>query len=111
MPERFFKSIPEEVWTWILKILIPALIGIVISISIKMQKKRVKFIQIFLSVVIGVGTAYLTGTWILNTFRDDIAPIIIAVVTMLGEKIGYWLVYKFEVDKFCEDLIQRIAKK
>lgn len=105
------KEIPEEFWNWIIKILLPALIGISISIAIKMKNKKMKFIHVFLSLIIGIGTAYLTGGYIIHNFNPDLAPMIIAVVTILGEKIGYWLVFKFKVDEICEGVIRSIIGK
>ena len=109
MSERF-KYVSQEAWNYFLSIILPALAGIAISISIKMKSKRVKFIHVFLSLVIGVLTAYLTGKWILHHTSPDLAPPAIAVVTILGEKIGYWLVFKFKVDTFLEALVRSITK-
>lgn len=110
MPQRI-QQIPEEIWNWLLKILLPALIGLSISIAIKMKNKRMKFIHIFLSLIIGIGTAYLTGGYIIHNFNPDSAPMIIAVVTILGEKIGYWLVFKFKVDEICDGVVKSFRSK
>ncbi len=109
MPERL-KAIPDEIWNWLVKILVPALIGISISIAVKMKNKRMKFIHIFLSLIIGIGTAYLTGAWIIHNFNPDLAPMVIAVVTILGEKIGYWLVFRFKVDEILEGFWRSVSK-
>ena len=70
MPQRL-QQIPEEIWNWLLKILLPALVGLSTSIAIKMKNKRMKFIHIFLSLVVGIGTAYLTGGYIIHNFSSN----------------------------------------
>jgi hypothetical protein len=97
MPERL-KQIPDEIWNFIFKTLPFAMAAIAISVAVQVKNKTATFLGVFLSVVIGISCAWITGGFINAHFSTSSAPIIIGVVTIAGEKTGYWLVYKFNFD-------------
>ena len=110
MPERL-RQIPEEVWNFVVKILPFALAGLAVSIGVQIKNKTASLLNVCLSIIIGISCAWITGAFINNHFSDSTAPIIIAVVTIAGEKVGYWLVYKFNFELIGQAIIEYIAKK
>jgi hypothetical protein len=110
MPERL-KQIPDEVWNFIIKTLPFSLAALAISISVQIKNRTASIINTVLSIVIGVSCAYITGTFINAHFSTSTAPIIIGVVTIAGEKIAYWLIYKFNFDLIGEALVKSIIKR
>ena len=110
MSERL-RQIPDEVWNFIIKILPYSLATLAISISIQIKNKTASLTNSLLSIVIGVSCAYLTGGWINQHFSSTTAPMIIGFVTILGEKLGYWLIYKFQVDLVMATLVDILIDK
>lgn len=109
------KELPDEWWNFIVKTLPFSLAALAVSLSIQIKNKTASWINSILSIVIGVSCAYLTGTFINKHFSEASAPIIIGIVTIAGEKVAYWLIYKFEFDKvgqaFIDYLVSKIKKK
>lgn len=109
------KEIPEEVWNFIVKTLPFSLAALAISISVQIKNKTASLINSILSIIIGISCAWITGPWINAHFSSTTAPIIIGIVTIAGEKIAYWLIYKFQFDvigqAFVEYLINKFKKK
>jgi len=110
MPERF-KQIPDEVLNFIIKTLPFSLAALAISISIQIKNKTATLINSVLSIVIGVSCAWITGGWINEHFSVNTAPVIIGVITIAGEKIAYWLIYKFQFDLIGAAAVEYIINK
>lgn len=110
MPERL-KQVPDEVWNFIIKTLPFSLAALAISISVQIKNRTANIINTVLSIIIGVSCAYITGTFINSHFSSSTAPIIIGVVTIAGEKVAYWLIYKFNFDLIGEAAIKSIIKR
>ena len=85
--------------------------AISVKLAIQSRKSRVSFFNGFASVVIGVGTAYITSSWVMESFEDKYTPIVIACVTLSGEKIAEWLIYKFKFDVIGDALISGIVDR
>lgn len=110
MPERL-KQIPDEVWNFIIKTLPFSLAALAISISVQIKNKTASVINSILSIIIGVSCAWITGAWINENFSSTTAPMIIGVVTIAGEKIAYWLVYKFQFDLLGQAILESLIRK
>ena len=85
------ENVSSEVKTWFIKWLIPTLIGVSISIVMRMQETKATWIGVFITFTCGVGFSYLfwfTKGYISSAFQ----PFFIATVAMSGEKIGKWMV-------------------
>lgn len=80
------------------KVLIPAGIGVGIKVCIKMQREKMTILAIFLSFFVGVGFAWLASPYIFSAVSAERASLVIAVVAMSGEKIGEYIIYKWNVD-------------
>lgn len=93
-----------------LKIFLPALVAVSIKIAIQSKNKSVSVLQIIISFVTGIGSAYLFSGIILENFSSSWATIYIAVTAISGEKIGQWLVYKFNVEELLAMLLEKVKK-
>lgn len=100
-----------EIWNFIVKTLPFSLAALSMSIAVQIKNKTATVTGVILSVVIGVSVAWLTGAYINKHFSSEFAPIIIGLVTISGEKIGYYLIYKLNVDMIMEDIIKSLANK
>lgn len=99
MPEKFVQS---EFYIFLTKIIFPAFIavGVKIAIEMKKSKNKVTLFNIALSMIIGVGGAYLSSDLVMNNCDKNNVPIIIALVAITSEKIGEFLIYKLNIDLF-----------
>lgn len=103
------ERIPQEIKDFLIKIIIPSLVAISIQLAVKTKTQKVSFINAFTSVVIGVGCAYLSSGWVLNNFDNSTIPI--ACITIIGEKVAYWLIYKFHFDVIGDAFINYLIDK
>ena len=97
MPEK--STLQEILFTAFLAV------GVKIAIEMKRKKSKISILSIVLSMIIGVGTAYLTSGLVIKYFSNEWLTIVIAVVAILSEKIGEFLIYKFNVDVFLSAII------
>ena len=86
-----FEKINDETQTWFLKIIIPALVAVSIKIALHAKKTKLSVLQVMVSFISGIGSAYLFGDYVMSSFTHQMQPLIIAVVAISGEKIGYWI--------------------
>lgn len=93
-----------------IKIFIPAFIGVGIKISIEMKKDKTKisFVNIMLSMFIGIGGAWLTAGLIEDVCTPNYVAPMIAVMAIISDKIGEFLIYKFNVDIFLTALFNNL---
>ena len=80
-------------------------VGVKIAIEMKRTKSKISILNIVLSMIIGVGTACLSSGLVLKHFSNEWLAIVIAVIAILSEKIGAFLIYKFNVDIFLSAII------
>lgn len=97
MPEK--STLQEILFTAFLAV------GVKIAIEMKRTKSKISILNIVLSMIIGVGTAYLASDLIIKLFSNEWLAIVIAVVAILSEKIGEFLIYKFNVDVFLSAIL------
>lgn len=94
----------------VVKILIPAIVGVGINIAVTSRKKTMSVINIIMSLFVGVGTAWLLSGVVLHNVSEMWQPPVIALLAISGEKIANWIIYKWNVDKFIESLIEWYRK-
>lgn len=92
------------------KVLIPALVGVSINLAITSRKKTMSIFNIVMSVIVGVGMAWMFSFPIGHFFSEDWQSPMIALVGISGDKIANWLIYRFNVDKFIDLLIDWYRK-
>lgn len=90
------------------KILLPALVGVSIKVAIKMQREKITYIGVFLSYIIGIGSAWLASPLIIGAVNKEYVPMMIAIVAITGEKVGEWIIYKFNVDNIMNVLLSQL---
>lgn len=110
MSEKIRALLSEETRAFILKIIVPALVALSIKIAIMNQQKKVSIFQVVTSFVTGIGSAYLFADLVMDSFDLHYVPLIIAVITISGEKIGYYAIYKLNVESLIESFINRYKK-
>lgn len=104
------EKIGEEIENLLVKVLIPALVAISIKIAIVSRKQSMTVFNVVASIVVGVGCAYLFSGLVMRNFSDDMIPLVIAIITITGEKIGNWIIYRLNVDKLIDALIDYYRK-
>lgn len=97
------EKIPQEAKELLLKIIIPAIVALSVKLAIESKRKKITVLSAFVSFVIAIGMAYLCSGWVLSNFEDTVIPI--AAITLLGEKIAMYIMYKFNIDIFLDSLI------
>ncbi len=104
----------EETWiefkAFFLKILAPALVAISVKLAVQSTKKKVSMFQVIVSFITGIGCAYLFSGVIVETFSDKWQTVYVAIIAISGEKISYWLVYRFNVEEILTTLLDKIKK-
>lgn len=108
------ERIDEEAKTFLAKIIIPALVAISVKLALQSKRQKVSLMNVITSMVIGIGSAYLSSDWVLTNFSHDTVPVVIATITISSEKIGYWLLDRFDVggmiDAFMSSIWGRFKK-
>lgn len=59
--------IDEEVKSFLVKIIVPAFVAISVKLALQSKRQKVSWMNAFTSIVIGIGTAYLSAQWVLRT--------------------------------------------
>lgn len=91
-----------EMNAFFVKIVIPAIVGISIKLATQVKRENMTFFRVILSFVTGIGCAYFV-----YPFLDDTKymPLIIGIVSISGEKIMEFLIYKWNIDYFLNSLL------
>ncbi len=99
-------KLDDELRTFLLKIIGPALVAVSIKLAIMSQRTKITRVNVVCSFIIGVGSAYLSGDIVLKTLPIDYVPLVISVIALTGEKVSSWLLFNFKVDKIMVDFMQ-----
>lgn len=104
MPEKFTQN---EIYLFFIKIIFPAFVAVGVKIAIEMKKNNTKlsFLNVGLSMTIGVGGAYISSGIVQKLIDSNYIPAVIAVVAIISDKIGEFLIYKLNIDTFLTALI------
>ena len=103
----FFK---EEWINLLIKIGIPATIGVSIKLAVQSKKEQMSITRIILSFVIGIGCAYLAFPFLSHNTNEEYLPMFIAIVSISGEKIAEYVIYKWNIDYFLTSLFEAFRK-
>lgn len=95
--------------TWCVKILIPALVAVGIKLAIQSKSTRMTWFSAITSVIAGVGFAYVFSDVVLTKVAHEYTTAVTALIAISGERIGYWFIYKFNVEGILESWVK--AKK
>jgi len=104
------KELVEQYNVFLAKIIFPAFLAVGIKLAIEMKKNKTKtsWRNVVLSLLIGVGGAYISSDIILDSVNTKYVSVIIAVVAIISDKIGEFLIFKFNVDGFLTAFIDVI---
>lgn len=104
MPEKFANN---EIYIFITKIIFPAFLAVGVKLAIEMKKNKTKisFFNIALSMLIGVGGAYISSGLVQKNCDAEYIPVVIALIAITSEKIGEFLIYKMNIDLFLTAII------
>ena len=72
--------------------------GLSVKLAILSRKENITVKQIIISFVCGIGSAYIFAPLVMNDVSDHWLPLVIAVITMSGEKIGSYALYRLNIE-------------
>jgi hypothetical protein len=102
----------EELYIFAVKIFIPATIAISIKVAMQIKKEKTKLSAIVFSFIIGLGCAYFVYPFIdSNLIKDSYMPLMVGLVAMSGEKIAEYFIYKWDVGRIIDVLIDNYIRK
>lgn len=101
----------EDLKTWSIKILLPSLVAISVKLAIQARRGSVSYFNALTSIIIGIGTAYICSDLVMQTVEDKYLSLTIAVLTIAGEKLGFYIVYKLNVELILHSVIDSLGKK
>mgnify|MGYP003648167018 CR=1 FL=1 len=104
------KNIPEEIINFFYKIFIPSFIAISIKVATQIKKEKMTMTRVVLSFVTGIGCAYFVYPFVDKHIENAYLPLIVGVVSISGEKIAEYLIYKFNVDYFLQAVIDSVRE-
>ncbi len=97
----------DELFIFVTKTLIPSIITITIGIAVEARRTRkLSWIEVATSFIVGCGTAYLFHEWIHETYtQESHATIAVSIITM-GSYKGWELLLVFFNKMKLEDVIK-----
>lgn len=116
MPEKFINN---EYAQFFIKIIIPAILGVGMKIAIEMKKNKAKisFINVCLSMFVGVAGAYISSGLIQSELDTKYQSIAIAFIAIISDKVAEYIIYRLNIDSMltaffnnCFDFIINLRK-
>ena len=101
----------DEMYNFFLKIFIPAFIALSIKIATQVKREKMTFTRVVMSFVVGIGCAYFVYPFVDSNLSSEYVPLLVGVVSISGEKIAEYLIYKWDVDIFLGALIDTIIDR
>lgn len=102
----------EDVKNWLVKILLPALVAVSMKLAVMVMKRgRITRVTVFVSFVTGVGSAYLCSGIIMSTFAPEYIAPVSGCIAIIGEKIVFSFMYKFNVEAVVLDIAETMLNK
>lgn len=98
----------KEIWEGLLALFvkwisIPALIALFIKIAVQVKKKQATIVGVIVSLISGLGTAYLAKGFIFEHFESEgNRTLLIALIAIMADRIAEYLLYKADVEKFMD---------
>lgn len=100
----------EEVKSFLLKIIVPSLVAVSIKLAVMSRNGKISMFNVIVSLITGVGSAYLFADYVMSSFSHQYIPLVIALITFSGEKIGVYFIVKFNVEEFISTLLTKFKK-
>lgn len=103
--------IPDDIWQILTKTILPALVAVTVGLAVKMKHEKITVLNAFGSYVIGLGFAFIFGFAVHENFPTGWANVIIGGIAILGEKFGYWLIFKLDIDEVGQEVVNWLKRK
>lgn len=107
MKENFF----EEATAFFFKVILPAVMGVSVKVAVMLRRGKMTYTNIILSFIIGVGVACLCSSVIFKVCSPTYATMVLAIVSISGDKIAEYFIDKFNVDGFLTALFDNLIRK
>lgn len=101
----------DEAQAFFIKIIIPALVAISVKIIFQMRKAKVSVFNALGSYAIAIASAYFFGEPVMKEVPIEYVSIVIAIITLSGEKIWMYLIYKLNIEPIVVSIFQMILDK
>lgn len=101
----------EDIKNWLVKIMLPALVAVSMKLAVEFKRGTVTWFNVIASFITGIGSAYLCSGLVISTVDQPFVPIAIAIITISGEKIGFWLVYKLNIETIFQGFFEYMLDK
>lgn len=102
---HFILETKNEIYNFIFKALIPALVAVSLGLAVKAKTQRLTMKRVFISYITGVGVSYFAYPLIGYQYFGDFYGAVIGVIALTSEKIMEFLLFRFNVDLFLGSLI------
>src|SRR5688572_19596544 len=99
-------SVWDECYNFVIKIFIPAFIAISIKVATQVKNEKMSLFRVFLSFITGIGCAYFCYPFVKTNIESNYLPLIVGVVSISGEKIAEYIIYKFNIDLFLTSIVE-----
>lgn len=107
-------DIRQDIIDFFVKIIIPAIAGITIKLSVMMEKEKLTFLKVFISLIIGIGFVYLLQQPVKNLIPEHYQPLMFGLIAMSGETLGRFITKLYSIDivisSIYKNLINYITK-
>lgn len=103
------KEIYEQLIAFCVKyISIPALIAIFIKIAVQVKKKQATILGAIVSLLTGLGMAYIAKGFVESNVANSLQPITFAFIGIMADKTAEYFIVKASVDKFFDTIGREI---
>lgn len=103
-------EMPDGLWNFISKILIPAIVGVGFKLGIEMKKTntKVSFFNLLLSFIIGLCAVMIFQYPVEALVTEKAQLPVSGIIAMSSQRIGEFIVYKWHIDTFITGLLNYI---
>jgi len=90
------------------KTIVPALIGVMVSLATKMSREKLTKKSVLTSTIIGVGLAYLTSDLIYENLGERWAAATLGAIGIFGDRISHYLVFDLEIKAIGDTIANKL---
>jgi hypothetical protein len=101
----------DDIKNWAVKIGLPAFVAISIKLAIQSKTMKMSWFVVITSFVTGVGAAYIFSDIVMSEVKPEYTSAVIAMIAISGEKIGYWLIYRFNLENYVTSFLEWLLSK
>jgi len=102
------EKIDNELKGFLIKIILPAVVTMLAKMSIMLRDHKLTWFRAISIAVCGLSSAYLFGPLVIKSFSLEVIPVVISGIVMTSERLASYLIYKFKVEPFLIESLQRL---